>query len=102
MSVLFLAEINDGQLAEDGPRPLAQPGPWEMTLSHRADVSSAAEQASKLEGRAKSFIATMMTLDMIWQSRQTSLPPLVLYAYCCPATASAKISCCVSPAFSTL
>lgn len=56
MSVLFLAEINDGQLAEDASAKAfsAARSLGDVTLlCIGADVSSAAEQASKLEGASK-------------------------------------------------
>ncbi len=56
MSVLFLAEINDGQLAEDASSKAfsAARSLGDVTLlCIGADVSSAAEQASKLEGASK-------------------------------------------------
>ena len=82
MSVLFLAEINDGQLAEDASAKAfsAARSLGDVTLlCIGADVSSAAEQASKLEGASKVLYCNDDDLDMIWQSqRQTSLPPHVL------------------------
>ena len=95
MSVLFLAEINDGQLAEDASAKAfsAARSLGDVTLlCIGADVSSAAEQASKLEGASKVLYCNDDDLDMIWQSqRQTSLPLASSYTHIvAPATASAK------------